>query len=371
MELYVQKDGKRMRRGYTTGTCAAAAAKAAVDTLFSDGTGKAEVVEITLLSGEKITLQVANSEVIGDIARCCIVKDAGDDPDVTDGAHICAEARKIKEGIILKGGEGVGIVTKPGLKVGVGEPAINPVPRKMIIEGVRDVLPEREGVEVTIYVPQGEKLARRTMNKKLGIIGGISIIGTTGIVEPRSEEAFKASLAPQIDIALAKGYDEVVLTPGRIGEKNALGRGISEDAIIQVGNFIGFMLEECAKKGVKKVLLFGHLSKLTKVAAGFFNTHSKVADARIETIVAHASASGADKNIVGRLLDANTAEHAMEILRENDLLKVFDSIAREAGKRSMEYVENSMDIGVGLVSLKGELVGRYNLEVCRWGESLS
>lgn len=370
MELYVQKNGKFLRRGYTTGTCAAAAAKAAVSMLFS-GQLVADVVEVALPMGEKVTLQVANSELVEGTARCHIVKDAGDDPDVTDKAQICAAARRTGSGIIIKGGEGIGIVTKPGLRVDVGEPAINPVPRKMIFEGIKEVLPDGESVEVTIYVPEGEELAKRTMNEKLGIVGGISIIGTTGIVEPRSKEAFMASLVPQIDIALAKGYDEVVLTPGRIGERNALARGVPEDAIIQIGNFVGFMLDECVKKGVKNVLLFGHLSKLTKVAAGFFDTHSKVADARIETIAAHASSSGADKNIVEHIVSANTAEHAMEILRENGLLGVFDSIAREAGAMASVHVDGQMGIGVALISLNGELVGRYNIEVCKWGKFLS
>ncbi len=371
MELYVQKNGKILRRGYTTGTCAAVAAKAAVNMLFSGDAGKVEAFDVTLPMGEKVILPVANSELVKDTARCCVVKDAGDDHDVTNKAQICAAARRAKSGVIIKGGEGIGVVTKPGLRVGVGEPAINPAPQKMIFEGIKEVLPDGEGVEVTIYVPKGEELAKRTMNEKLGIVGGISIIGTTGIVEPRSEEAFMTSLVPQIDIALAKGYAEVVLTPGRVGELNALSRGIPEDAIILIGNFIGFMLNECVKKGVKNVLLFGHLSKLTKVAAGFFDTHSKVADARIETIAAHATSSGADKHIVERIVSANTAEHAMEILRENGLLCVFDSIAMEAAARASEHVDGRMGMSVALISLNGELVGRYNLEVCRWGKFLS
>lgn len=368
MENCIQKNGKSLRRGYTTGTCAAAAAKAAVSTLFFKD---ANDVEITLPDKEKVTLKVANRKLAKGMAMCCIIKDAGDDPDVTHKAHVCASARKIKRGLELKGGSGIGIVTKPGLRIRVGEPAINPVPRKMILEGIKEVLPDGRGVEVTIYVPEGKELAKRTMNEKLGIVGGISILGTTGIVEPKSEKAFRDSLVPQIDIALAKGYFEVVLTPGRMGEKNAMARGIPEDAIVQSGNFIGFMLEKCASKGVKKVLLFGHLSKLTKVAAGFFDTHSKVADFRLETIAAHASSTGAPKNVVECIMSANTAEHAMEILRENKLLKVFDSIAKEAGIRAKRYVENGMEISVALISLKGEPVGRYNLEACRWGKSLS
>lgn len=360
--------GKVLRRGYTTGTCAAAAAKAAVSLLFGGATKEAEVA---LPIGEKIVLRILDTEFSGDLARCCVVKDAGDDPDVTDGAKICAMARKTGKGITLKGGEGVGVVTKPGLQVEVGDPAINPTPKEMILDEVKKVLPEEAGVEVTIYVPGGEELAKRTMNEKLGIVGGISIIGTTGIVEPKSEEAFKASLVPQIDIALAMEYDEIVLTPGRIGERSALAKGIPGDAIVQMGNFVGFMLKESARKGVKRALLFGHLGKLSKVAAGYFNTHSRVVEARLETIAGHLSAMGADDEVIDSVLSANTSENALEILREKGLIRVFDSIAKEAGIRAMRYVDGRMEIGVALISLRGELIGKYNLEVCRWGRYLS
>jgi cobalt-precorrin-5B (C1)-methyltransferase len=368
MKSHVKKDGKTLRRGYTTGTCAAAAAKGAVALLFGR---TEEKVVVDLPRGETVRVSTSDLAIKNEEAICCVIKDAGDDPDVTDKAKICARARQIGDGIILKGGEGVGVVTKPGLQVEVGQPAINPVPREMILEEIQKALPNGKGVEVTVFVPQGEELAKRTMNKKLGIIGGISIIGTTGIVEPKSEEAFKDSLIPQIRIALAQGYGEVVLTPGGMGEKNAISRGIPEDAIIQMSNFVGFMLQECAKRGVKKVLLFGHLSKLTKVAAGFFNTHSRVSDSRIETIASHASLVGINKETIESVLNANTAEHAMEVLRESGDLAVFDSIAKEAARKARQHVNNRMEIGAVLLSLKGEIVGEYNTEVCRWGRYMS
>lgn len=356
-----------LRRGYTTGTCAAAAAKAATEMLFSGR--KIDEVEVTLPTGEKIVLEITDAEINKNSAQCCVVKDAGDDPDVTHGAKICARVKEIEKGVIIRGGGGVGVVTKRGLKIPPGEAAINPVPRKMILEEVSKVLPFACGAEVTIFVPKGRELARRTLNEKLGIVGGISIIGTTGIVEPRSEEAFRASLVPQIDIAMASGYDELILTPGRIGEKNAAARGIPEDAIVQMGNFAGFMLEECAKRGVKKALLFGHVGKLAKIAAGFFNTHSKFGDAKSE-IAANALLL-ADEKIAKKVLKTNTTEEAIEILRGKNLMQVFDLIAQKAGERAVAHVNGKMEIGVILVSLKGEVIGRdKNSRASKWAEFL-
>lgn len=368
MKSAVKKDVRALRKGYTTGTCAAAAAKGAVNLLFGE---TPEKVAVELPKGEKVEINTSKVELVNGEATCCVIKDAGDDPDVTDKAKICATARQVDEGIVLKGGKGIGMVTKPGLAVEVGQPAINPVPKKMILGEIQKALPPDKGVEVTIFVPGGAELAKRTMNKKLGILGGISIIGTTGIVEPKSEEAFKDSLIPQIQVALAQGHDEVVLTPGGMGEKNALNRGVPEDAIIQMSNFVGFMLNECARKGVRFVLLFGHLSKLTKVAAGIFNTHSKVSDFRLDTIARHASMLGVDKETVESILAANTAEHAMEVLKASGNLKVFDSIAKEAVTRAGQYIDGRMEIGAVLLSLNGEIVGKYNTEACRWGKYMS
>ncbi len=365
LEQYVQKNGKILRRGYTTGTCAAAAAKAATAMLFSGR--KINEVEVTLPIGEKIVLKIVDARLDKNYAQSCVVKDAGDDPDVTHGAKICARVRKTKCGVVIRGGEGVGAVTKRGLQIPVGEAAINPVPRKMILREAGKVLPCGNGAEITIFVPAGEELAKKTLNEKLGILGGISIIGTTGIVEPRSEEAFRASLVPQIDVALANGHDEIILTPGRIGESNAAAKGIPEDAIVQMGNFAGFMLEECAKRDVKKILLFGHVSKLAKIAAGFFNTHSKFGDAKPE-IAASASLFGADEE---SLLKANTTEEAVEILREKNLMQVFDLIAQKASERAAEHVNGKIEIGTILVSLKSGVVGKdKNARASKWAKFL-
>ena len=328
-------------------------------------------VEVKLPIGSEITLKITDFELNNGFSKCCVIKDAGDDPDITDKAKICAEVKKIEKGIIIKGGWGVGKVTKPGLQIAVGEPAINPIPRKMILEEVSKVLPPNQGAEVTIFVPGGEELAKKTFNPKLGIVGGISILGTTGIVEPMSEEAFKESLVPQIDIALANGYDEIILTPGNIGEKIAISKGVPSEAIIQMGNFVGFMLEACVRKGIRKALLVGHISKLTKIAAGIFNTHAKVADARFETLAAYASLLGAEKKIIKSILESNTTEHALEILQENNLTKVFDLIAERASVRSMEYIDKKMEIGAILFSYQREIIGKSSNAVkSKWAKFL-
>ncbi|MFQ5975354.1 MAG: cobalt-precorrin-5B (C(1))-methyltransferase CbiD [Candidatus Hydrothermarchaeales archaeon] len=369
IEPYVQKNGKTLRRGYTTGTCAAAAAKAATKMLYTEE--DVDKVEVMLPTGDEIRLSIVDRKIGADKASCCVIKDAGDDPDVTNGAKICAIARKVTYGVTIKGGKGVGTVTKNGLEVAVGEAAINPVPMKMIRDEVSRTLPKGRGVEIEIKVLDGEKLAKRTLNKKLGIVGGISIIGTTGIVEPRSLDAFKRSLSPQIDIALAAGFDDLVLVPGRISERNAIAADVPEDAIIQMGNFVGFILKECARKGVKRALLYGRSGKLVKVSAGIFDTHSKTADARLETIAAHAASLGAGKETVKGILNANTTEEARGILKMEGLLRVFDIIAERASTRAMEYTNNKLDVATIITSRGGEIIGRDgNCRRSRWAESL-
>ncbi len=381
---------RKLRTGYTTGTCAAAAAKAAAAMLFSGNL--IDKIGVTLPAGtggsrKLAAFRITDQELDKTAARCCVVKDAGDDPDVTDRAKICAIVEEKGNGdmdggregcdgrggrgIILTGGEGVGTVTKRGLQVKVGEAAINPVPRRMILDEVKKVLPDGKDVKITIYVPGGQELSKRTMNRKLGIVGGISILGTTGIVEPRSKEAFKASLLPQIDVAMANGFDEVVLTPGNIGERNAISCGIPENAVIQMANFVGFMLEACADKGIKKALLFGHIGKLCKLAGGMLDTHSSKGDNRLEVIVSHARKLGANKDILELITDANTTETALEILQENGLgSNVFDSIARSASIKAFGHTGGRLVVGTALLSLSGEVVGRYNIEELRWAKYL-
>jgi len=351
----VTSEQKKLRDGITTGASAAAAAQAAVILLFRGE--EVKWAKVTNPKGKEIVVPVESVELKGNGARAVVIKDGGDDPDVTSGLEIMASVEKIKEGIVITGGPGVGKATKPGLQVPVGEPAINPVPRLMITGAVRDYLPEGVGVRVEVSVPGGEEAARRTLNPKLGIIGGISILGTTGIVEPMSEEAFKKSLVPQISMSIAFGYSSVCLTPGRLGERWAVEKlGIPSEAVIQMSNFVGYMLNACADKGIKNVILTGHHSKLTKVAAGCFHTHNKVSDARMETVAAYAGMHGAPAHIIRELLEANTSEEALEILRRNNMAGVMPCIAAKAASRAMDHVFGQLKIGVVMFTMGGEVL---------------
>src|SRR5574337_1000809 len=265
-----------MRFGYTTGSCATAAAKAAAIGLFTGNIP--DEVEIDTPIGTKLRLKIYHKQLSADEAACAVQKDAGDDPDVTNGCKVYAQVERNNTGTIeIDGGEGVGRVTKPGLQAPVGHAAISPVPRRMIEHAVREVIGNGAGVKVVISVPNGSALGEKTFNPKLGIIGGISIIGTTGIVRPMSEDAFKTSLLCGLDIAKGIGYETVVLAPGSLGERSMLNLiHIPKDQIIQMSNFVGFMLEAALKRRVKKVILAGHPGKLVKLLRGDFNTHSAV-----------------------------------------------------------------------------------------------
>ncbi|MDA8235558.1 MAG: cobalt-precorrin-5B (C(1))-methyltransferase CbiD [Clostridia bacterium] len=347
---------KELRNGITTGTCAAAAAKGAALALL--GEQSCRFVEVPLPLGEVLTVEIAWIKVDNGLSRAAVIKDGGDDPDITHGLEIVAEVRLTPEGIKIDGGSGVGRVTKPGLQIPVGQAAINPIPRKMIEDAVTSVLPPGQGAEVIIQVPGGHETARRTLNPKLGIVGGISILGTSGIVRPMSEEAFKNSLAPQIDMALAHGFTGLVLTPGRIGENIAVEKhGLPADAVVQMSNFVGFMLEACAARGIKKVLLWGHHSKLAKVAGGTFHTHNRVGDGRLEVLAAYAAAAGADRGVVKAILSANTADQAADILIINGLQEVFSIVASRASQRAREYIHDQLEVGTVLVAMDGIILG--------------
>ncbi|MDP2744197.1 MAG: cobalt-precorrin-5B (C(1))-methyltransferase CbiD [Dehalococcoidia bacterium] len=356
---------RTLKKGYTTGTCAQAAARAAM-LMLTSGKPVSEV-EVETASGVRLKLgvipmQSGQAQDAGGFARCGVIKDSGDDPDVTDGAEIYAEVKLVPggEGVRILGGRGVGTVTKPGLPVPPGEPAINPVPRRMISAEVAALLPKDCGAEVTITVPDGERLAAMTFNPRLGIVGGISILGTSGIVEPRSEEAYRATLSLQVKVAKAAGLRKVALCPGYLGERFcSRDLGMPEDAIIRVGDHVGFALGECAKSGVEQVLLVGHVGKLVKIAVGIFNTHHTMGDARMETIAACAALCGAGQSVVKEIMAQDTAEATVAILRQHGLMAVFDSIAERVVQRASRLVQ-SRRVGIECVilDLKGEVLGR-------------
>lgn len=349
-----------LKYGLTTGACAAAAAKAAAIALTS---APVDRVVIPTPIGIRFEIPVKESRKLDDAGVAVVVKDAGDDIDVTDKLEIHAAVRLTADGkITVKGAAGVGVVTKPGLQVPVGESAINPVPRSMIIEAVKEVLPPGKGAEVVISVPEGEKVAKKTLNAKLGVTGGISILGTTGVVKPLSLEACRRSLVPQIDVALAKGYDRVFLVPGNIGERITKQLfNVPDEAIIQTGDFMGYMLDKAVEKGIKEITLLGHPGKLVKLAAGIFNTHHKVADARSEVIAAYAAAAGADSQLVNKILESNTTEEAIVLLKQANLVKqTFEKIAERIASRVMERVKSKVKVTVILVSLEGAVLGTWN-----------
>lgn len=344
---------KESEYGITTGSAATAAALAALFSLD----GEVNEVEITTPLGEVI-LDVKHSEKLNSCSgRASVVKYPYDDPDVTINLEVVAELiLKNEPGITVKGGEGVGTVTKPGLQVPVGCPAINPTPMEMIVSNLESHLPGGKGAEVTIIVPQGNELAKRTLNPRLGVVGGISILGTTGFARSMNLKSYKESYRCQIDVAVAGGYDYLVFVPGNIGEKIAKQLlDIEEDQIVQMGNFVGYMLEEASKKGVKQIMLLGHAGKLIKISAGIFNTKHSVADGRHEIIASHAALSGADQGVVRQLFKSTTTEDMITVLEENGLKgKVFNSIAKQM--KQLCSSKFNMDFEVTIVNMEGEIL---------------
>ncbi len=354
---YTISRGRRLRRGFTTGTCAAAAAKAAATMLFS---GK-DLSRVSIRIPAGIELSLAVEQVLrraGEVC-CAVRKDSGDDPDVTGGALVFATVRERGDGgVTLRGGEGIGVVTRPGLPVDVGEPAINPTPRAMILSAVEALLPPGRGVEVVISIPGGAELAKKTFNPRLGITGGLSILGTTGIVEPMSEEAFKDTLALALKMLSPATRRFLVLVPGNHGKKTAAEQlGLPRQRIIKMSNFVGFMLDQCREHGVKEVLLVGHIGKLFKLAGGIFHTHSRVADARFELFAAHAALLGAGTELIVRLQGCATAEEMLEVLDDLPVVGLYDFFAAKVSARAEVYCGGELRVGTVLCSLKRGVLG--------------
>lgn len=352
---------KPLRRGWTTGSCAAAAARAAARLLFA-GEETAEV-RLRTPCGVLLTLPVEYLSRQGDAVSCGVRKDAGDDPDVTHGLVIFAHLTLREQGgeglrLTLTGGEGVGTVTLPGLGQPVGEAAINRVPRQMILEGVREEA-ERAGfagaVSVSIRVPGGEEAARRTFNPRLGILGGISILGTTGIVEPMSESAFTASIRAELSVLAAAGEKGVLLTPGSYGRDFLREmEGIPDRLAVKCSNFLGDAVDSAVELGFRHILLAGHLGKLIKLAGGMLNTHSKYGDCRLELMAAHAALLGAGREVVRELMASPTTVRGAEVLREAGLLKpVMTSLAGKIGETIARRAGSGVQTGA-IAYLPGE-----------------
>lgn len=359
-EKYIEKGGKRMRYGYTTGSCATAASKGAATMLLSGE--RRNAITIDTPKGWQLAIDLYDIEMTAEAVTCSVIKDAGDDPDVTDGMRVFATVRRQTEpGVTFKGGPGVGRVTLSGLSIPVGEPAINPTPRAMMRRELAVVAKDfgyTGGFEVTIAMPEGIELAKRTFNPKLGVVGGLSVIGTSGVVTPMSEESLKASMKLELSVLREKGYENILYVPGNYGEDFAKSLGLDRAPMIKISNFVGFMLEQAERMGVKRILFIGHLGKLIKVAGGIFQTHSAVSDARMEILAANAAWMGADRGCIDRILHCTTTDDAIPIIREAGLDGYFDHIARRVKARCEARVYGNVAFEVILFSRNCGLLGQ-------------
>lgn len=349
-----------LRRGITTGTCAQAAARAAA--LALSGREPRGHVRIELPPSSKpysrapILVPVAFVRREGDGYRAGVAKDSGDDDDATDGMVIEALVSVSEApGIAIDGGAGVGRVTRPGLPVAPGLAAINPTPLAMIRRELLPLAPQGRGLSVIIEIPGGEAVAARTWNPRIGIVGGLSVIGTSGVVEPKSSAAFKKSIVRAAKAVAMSGQAEVYVTPGYVGEARLRSTGVPDEAVLVVGDHVGLGLRALAHYGATKIVLVGHAGKMIKITAGLFNTHSRFGDARLETLAAMAAAEGAGLELTRRILDAGTAEEAAGWLVEAGLASVFDSAARRAANRAR--ILAGVPVDVVMLSLDGEVLG--------------
>ena len=320
---YIIKNNKKLRFGYTTGTCAAAASKAAAMMLLLGE--PMDCVELMTPKGIDLNLEVVNTVRAGESVSCAIVKDGGDDPDVTHGLKICATVEKIEEGFVIDGGEGVGRVTRSGLEQPVGAAAINSTPRRMIEEALKEAAEKagyQGGLKAVISVPGGEKTAEKTFNPILGIQGGISILGTSGIVEPMSEAALIRSLELEMKQQAADGRKYLVVTLGNYG-KNYLAElnDVPVKDSVKCSNYIGEVIDIAVNLGVKGLLFIAHIGKFAKVAGGIMNTHSRNADARAEIIASAALRAGISREGAMRVLETPTTDAALDILAEENIMK--------------------------------------------------
>lgn len=345
-DYYVIRGNKKMRFGYTTGSCAAAACKGAAEILLSGN--RQETVQLMTPKGILLTLELKNIRIESDKVTCAIQKDAGDDPDTTNGIMVYASVQKTNDpGIVVDGGIGVGRVTKAGLSQKIGEAAINPVPKAMILREAAETAEKYDyegGLKIIISVPEGIEIGKKTFNPRLGIVGGISILGTSGIVEPMSEAALVQSINVEMKQHFLQGEEYILVTPGNYGADYLREHmDLPYEKNIKCSNYVGETIDMAVDMGVKGILFIAHIGKFVKVAAGIMNTHSHSADGRMEVLASNAIRADAPLECAKEILDASTTDEALEILERYQVMQgtmreILDRIQFYLNHRSYEQI---------------------------------
>ncbi|WP_281885180.1 cobalt-precorrin-5B (C(1))-methyltransferase [Paenibacillus sp. YYML68] len=363
-----EEQAKPLRHGYTTGSCATAAAQAALEALIRQECVRESRIRLPI--GEEVTFEIVRCEYEAHRASAEVIKDGGDDPDATHGARIISEVQWTDgEGVEIDGGIGVGRVTKPGLPVDVGQAAINPVPRKMLREAIENVLNRYElvrGVKVIVSVPDGEEIAKKTLNARLGILGGISILGTRGIVVPFSTAAYKASVAQAIRVAVKGGVEHIVLSTGGRTEKYGmeLYPELPEEAFVEMGDFVGFAVQQCARQGIRRITLVGMMGKFSKVAQGVMMVHSKSAPVDFGFLAQLAEAAGSPPEVIEQVLGANTAAQVGDMMQGLGNGLFFETMGASCCRELLKEAGQTpgLTIETVIISMKAELLGRSQVE---------
>jgi cobalt-precorrin-5B (C1)-methyltransferase len=359
----MSKSKENLRSGYTTGACATAATKAALLALVRQQT--LDEVTIRLPIGKQVTFALHRCQFTANDAVSSVIKDAGDDPDVTHQAEIGARVSWAnEEGVYFLRGQGVGLVTRPGLPVPPGEPAINPTPRSMIRQAVAEALAGSDhagqGVNVEIFVPLGEELAKKTFNPRLGIVGGISILGTTGIVVPYSTTAWVASVVQAIDVAAAQGEKHLVLTVGARGERGARNLfDLPEVAFVQIGPFFGEALRHCAAAGIDRVSLLAMIGKLAKFAAGNESVHSTQSHQDFDFLAGLAQTIGGDEALAAQIRAANTAQEVAMLVSAQGLSRFYIELCRRAWHFAQGFVHQAYDLEIFVTGISEHVLGKF------------
>ena len=358
-----EKSKGKLRTGFTTGTCATAASKAGILAIINQQSLNS--VDVILPKRDKINIQINSCNFSKYNAQCSVIKDGGDDPDVTHGAEIFVDISLTDTigSIEIDGGKGVGRVTKPGLGLEIGTAAINPTPKKMILENIQEVGEEvlgKNGIKIVVSVPTGEELAKKTDNPRIGILDGISILGTSGIVIPYSTASFAAAIRQQIDVVSSMNDEEVVLTTG--GRSEDFPREIiklPDHSFIQMGDFSGYTIQQCAKKSLKKAYVAGFIGKLAKMAAGVKQTHVKGGKVDMKFLSELAKRCNANSETIRKILGANTARNVQEIVIEDSVDGFFDEITKETCNQMRQHSEEKIPVEVILFNFDGNILSRY------------